>query len=59
MRESQFFSALQLVHPIVCDRYNLCEMVKANTLAKQKLGKLQQLQLPQLAVPVPVGYSLL
>ena len=52
-RES-VFSALQLVHPIVCDQHNLCEMVKANTLAKQKLGQLQFFCSELgLAVPVP------
>lgn len=35
-RES-VLAALQLVHPIICDQQNVCEMVKAGSLAKQKL----------------------
>ena len=34
-------SAVPLVHPIVCYQQNLCEMVKADSLSKQKLGQLQ------------------
>ena len=39
-RESAL-AALQLVHPIICDQQNVCEMVKAGSLAKQKVGQLQ------------------
>ena len=34
-------TALQLIHPIVCDQQNLCAMVKTGSLEKQKLGQLQ------------------
>ncbi len=52
-RES-VLATLQLVHPIVCDQHNLCEMVKANSLSKQKLGQLQLFcEELGLAVPVP------
>lgn len=47
-------SAVPLVHPIVCDQQNLCEMVKADSLSKQKLGQLQFFCSElELAVPVP------
>lgn len=39
-RES-VLTAIQLVHPIICDQQNVCEMVKAGSLAKQKVGQLQ------------------
>ena len=38
-RES-VLAALQLVHPIICDQQNVCQMVKAGSLAKQKVGQL-------------------
>ena len=45
---------MPLVHPIVCDQQNLCEMVKADSLSKQKLGQLQFFcSEMELAVPVP------
>ena len=34
-------AAIQLVHPIICDQQNVCEMVKAASLTKQKVGQLQ------------------
>ena len=47
-------SAVPLVHPIVCYQQNLCEMVKADSLSKQKLGQLQFFCSElELAVPVP------
>ena len=39
-RES-VLATLQLVHPIICDQQNVCELVKGDSLAKQKLGQLQ------------------
>ena len=39
-RES-VLATLQLVHPIVCDQQNVCEMAEAGTLERQKLGQLQ------------------
>ena len=46
------FAALQLVHPIICDQHNVCEMVKAVSLAKQKVGQLQVL-CTELGLDVP------
>lgn len=47
-------ATLGLVHPIVCDQQNLCEMVKAGSLSKRKLGQLQSFcSALGLAVPVP------
>ena len=40
IRES-VLTAIQLVHPIICDQQNVCEIIKAGSLAKQKLGQLQ------------------
>ena len=34
-------TAIQHVHPIICDQQNVCEMVKAASLTKQKVGQLQ------------------
>ena len=45
-------AALQLVHPIICDQQNVCEMVKAGSLAKQKVGQLQFL-CTELGLDVP------
>ena len=39
-RES-VLATLQLGHPIVCGQQNLCDMVKADSLSKQKMGQLQ------------------
>ena len=33
-------AAVQLVHPIICDQQNVCEMVNGASLTKQKVGKL-------------------
>ena len=38
-RES-VLATFQMVHPIICDQQNVCELVKADSLAKQKLGQL-------------------
>ena len=50
-RES-VLAALQLVHPIICDQQNVCEMVKAGSLAEQKVGQLQFL-CTELGLDVP------
>ena len=54
-RES-VLTAIQLVHPIICDQQNVCEMVKAGSLVKQKVGQLQffctELGLDVLSPPV-------
>ena len=39
-RES-VLAALQLVHPNICDQQNVCEIVKAGSFAKHKVGQLQ------------------
>ena len=47
-------NTLQLVHPVVCNQYDLCAMYKAGTLAKQKLGFLQFIcSKMELNVPCP------
>ena len=50
-RES-VLAALQMVHPIICDQKNVCEMVKAGSLAKQKVAQLQFL-CTELGLDVP------
>lgn len=51
-RES-VLATLQLVHPIVCEQENLCEMVRTNSLSKLKLGQLQFF-CSELGLAVPV-----
>jgi len=45
-------SSLQLSHPIVCDQFNLCDMVKQDTLKGLKVVMLQTL-CEQLSLDVP------
>ena len=41
LERQSVLATFQLVHPIICDQQIVCELVKADSLAKQKLGQVQ------------------
>lgn len=45
--------SLHLVHPIICDQYNVCNMVNTTSITKEKLDVLQFL-CDELGLDVPV-----